>query len=167
MMEEIESCTSNVSSLKLKTGSGKMNASEWPGGLMPIFFVGKRCFGKIFLDLKHPLNVLVIKVNSPEFNFWWPFNLIPFGKNCWLLKLDHFRQINIGVKFKKLSVSNNQDLHPNLRPTAKLRVLQNFDGFLCSLAITWHKASLRHKDTSHPRPSSVTSFWDGAGQLQN
>ena len=144
-----------------------MNASEWPGRLMPIFFVRKRCFGKIFLDLKHPLNVLVIKVNSPEFKFWWLFNLIPFGKNCWLLKLDHFRQINIGVKLKKLSVSNNLDLHPNLRPTAKLRVLQSFDGFLCSLAITWHKASLRHKDTSHPHPSSVTSFWDGAGQLQN
>ena len=60
------------------------------------------------------------------------------------------------------NVSNNQD--PNLYPIAKLRVLQKFDGFLCSLAITWqwHKASLGHKDTSHPRPSSVTSLFGTA-----
>ena len=66
---------------------------------------------------------------------------------------------------KTKSLIKQPRLHPNLCPTAKLRVLQKIDGFLCSLAIIWHwhKASLRHKDTSHPRPSSVTSlFWDGA-----
>lgn len=66
---------------------------------------------------------------------------------------------------KTKSLIKQPRLHSNLCPTAKPRVLQKIDGFLCSLAIIWqwHKASLRHKDTSHPRPSSVTSlFWDGA-----
>ena len=62
-------------------------------------------------------------------------------------------------------VSNHQELHPNLCSTAKPRAFQNVDGFLCSLTITCHKASVRHKDTSHPHKFSVASLsWDGGGQ---
>ena len=48
---------------------------------------------------KHPLNVLVMKVNSPEFNFyrWWLFNLIPFGKK---LLAPQIRYCNFRQKYR-------------------------------------------------------------------
>ena len=76
-------------------------------------------------------------------------------------KVREIRSMDQGLLLTRKWVWKHQELHPNLC-SAKPRGFQNVDGFLCSLTITCHKASLRHKDTSHPRRSSVTSLFGTA-----
>ena len=95
------------------------------------------------------------RFNSPQFNFLVGafFNPLHWEKNICKSRARQIRSMSSRIRVFQLKkwFPTTKSYIPICAQQPSHVLFKMFDGFLCSLTITCHKASLGHKDMSHPR----------------